>query len=181
MQDYTYTTTSNVSGADAGSFLLMTLVFSVVIYLVYAFILSKVFVKAGRPAWAAYVPIYSSWVLFEIAGKPGWWLLLLFVPFVNVIVGILVMLALAEAFGNVPRPRQERRHSSPNHPRWQCAQHPAFARAPSTRRARASCCGCLRAGRTSCQRVRRDWGASLNTSKRRDLSCGPSGLPRPSL
>jgi len=32
-----------------------------------------VFVKAGRPGWAAIVPIYNGWVFFEISSKPGWW------------------------------------------------------------------------------------------------------------
>jgi len=72
----------------------------------------RVFQKAGRPGWAAIVPLYSSWVLFEISGKPGWWALisllgvLHFIPFVGV-VGILVyfvlyivaMLELAKRFG----------------------------------------------------------------------------------
>ena len=30
----------------------------------------KVFVKAGKPGWAAIVPIYNVIVLLEIAGKP---------------------------------------------------------------------------------------------------------------
>ena len=30
----------------------------------------KVFTKAGKPGWAAIIPIYNIWVLLEIAGKP---------------------------------------------------------------------------------------------------------------
>lgn len=58
-----------------------------------------VFTKAGKPGWAAIVPIYNMIVLLEIAGKPLWWVLLLFVPFVNFVVGILVYINLAKAFG----------------------------------------------------------------------------------
>jgi hypothetical protein len=59
----------------------------------------KVFTKAGRPGWAAFIPIYNSYVLLKIVGRPGWWLLLLLIPFVNIIVGIMVTLDLAKAFG----------------------------------------------------------------------------------
>jgi len=58
----------------------------------------KVFQKAGRPGWAAIVPIYNIIVLLEITGKPVWWIVLLFIPFVNFIVGIILLFALAKAF-----------------------------------------------------------------------------------
>ena len=59
----------------------------------------KVFTKAGQPGWAAIVPIYNAYVLLKIAQKPGWWLILLFVPIVNIVVGILALAALARNFG----------------------------------------------------------------------------------
>ena len=59
----------------------------------------KLFEKAGKPGWAAVIPIYISCILIDIAGKPIWWILLMFIPIVNLVVGILVMVALAEKFG----------------------------------------------------------------------------------
>lgn len=59
----------------------------------------KVYVKAGRPGWASLIPIYNAYVLCEIAGKPGWWVVLMLIPFVNLIIGIIVMIGLAEKFG----------------------------------------------------------------------------------
>jgi hypothetical protein len=59
----------------------------------------KVFVKAGQPGWACLIPIYNSYVILKIAGKPGWWLILLFIPLVNIIIVIIYSLALAERFG----------------------------------------------------------------------------------
>ena len=59
----------------------------------------KVFVKAGKPGWAAIIPIYNFVVLCEIAGKPAWWVVLLFVPFVNFVVIIILSIALAKKFG----------------------------------------------------------------------------------
>lgn len=59
----------------------------------------KVFVKAGKPGWASIIPIYNFVVLCEIAGKPAWWVVLLFVPVVNFIVIIILSIALAKKFG----------------------------------------------------------------------------------
>lgn len=59
----------------------------------------KVFTKAGKPGWACIVPIYNLIVMLEIAEKPVWWFILMLVPFVNVVIGILVSIAIAEKFG----------------------------------------------------------------------------------
>ena len=59
----------------------------------------KVFTKAGKPGWAAIVPIYSMMVMAEIAGKPNWWGLLCLIPFVGLIFAIMIMHGVAEKFG----------------------------------------------------------------------------------
>jgi len=59
----------------------------------------KVFAKAGEPGWASIVPIYNSYILLKMAGKPGWWLILMLVPLVNVVVAVLASIAVAERFG----------------------------------------------------------------------------------
>jgi hypothetical protein len=59
----------------------------------------KVFAKAGQPGWAAIVPIYNVYIMLKIAGRPGWWLLLFLLPLVNLIIGIIVAIDIAKAFG----------------------------------------------------------------------------------
>ena len=59
----------------------------------------KVFVKAGQPGWACIIPIYNIYILLKIASKPGWWLILLFIPLVNIVIMFLTYLAIAEKFG----------------------------------------------------------------------------------
>ena len=59
----------------------------------------KVFTKAGKPGWAAIIPIYNTIVILEIAGKPIWWVILFFIPVVNFVVAIIAHIALAEKFG----------------------------------------------------------------------------------
>jgi hypothetical protein len=58
-----------------------------------------VYTKAGKPGWAAIVPIYNIIVLLEIVKKPLWWIVLLILPIVNIVVFIIVYIELAKAFG----------------------------------------------------------------------------------
>lgn len=59
----------------------------------------KIFVKAGKPGWAAIIPIYNVIVLLEIVGKPWWWLLLMLIPVVNIIFAIWTVNLLSKSFG----------------------------------------------------------------------------------
>jgi hypothetical protein len=59
----------------------------------------KIFEKAGKPGWAAIIPIYNLIVILEIVGKPIWWIILFLIPCVNIIIAILVYIDLAKCFG----------------------------------------------------------------------------------
>lgn len=59
----------------------------------------KLFTKAGKPGWASIVPFYNIYVLLEIVGRPGWWLVLFLIPFVNFVVSIILALDTAKAYG----------------------------------------------------------------------------------
>lgn len=94
----TYGSDGAASGAVAA--LLFTLLFSALyvvllvgIYVVTALFLSKIFAKAGEPAWKAWVPVYNSWVFLELGGQAGLWALVAFVPFVGIASGVFICLA----------------------------------------------------------------------------------------
>ena len=92
-------TTAN-SGAGAAAAMgggLMLVWLAVTILLIVS--LWKIFTKAGQPGWASIIPIYNIIVLLQIAGKPVWWIILLLIPLVNLIVGIITIVALAGKFG----------------------------------------------------------------------------------
>ncbi|MCL4816967.1 MAG: hypothetical protein KJZ56_10035 [Flavobacteriales bacterium] len=59
----------------------------------------KVFTKAGKPGWAAIVPIYNIIVLLQIVGRPTWWIILFLIPIVSLIIMIMVMIDVAKSFG----------------------------------------------------------------------------------
>lgn len=59
----------------------------------------KIFTKAGKPGWAAIIPIYNIYVLLQIINKPWWWLLLLLIPGVNIVFAIWMLNRLSKSFG----------------------------------------------------------------------------------
>ena len=45
----------------------------------------KLYIKAGRQAWEAFIPIYNAIVLMKIITRPWYWVVLIFLPIVNLI------------------------------------------------------------------------------------------------
>ena len=59
----------------------------------------QVFVKMGEEGWKAIIPFYNVYILLEKVGRPTWWLLLFFIPLVNIVVAFLMWKDIAEGFG----------------------------------------------------------------------------------
>lgn len=59
----------------------------------------RIFNKAGEAGWKSIIPFYNIIVYLKVVGRPGWWLLLLFVPIAQLIVLIITALDLAKSFG----------------------------------------------------------------------------------
>lgn len=76
-----------------------SILFIVFIAAFYLYVYWRIFEKAGKPGWAAIIPIYNTIVLLEIIGKPWWWLLLFLIPGVNFIFAIWMMNLLSISFG----------------------------------------------------------------------------------
>ena len=58
-----------------------------------------VFTKAGEAGWKSIIPIWNALVILKIVGRDWWWVILMVIPFVNLIVWIIVSLDLAKSFG----------------------------------------------------------------------------------
>lgn len=102
----TTTTTTELTDAEAAglfaffaAFSLFFIVIGIVLLVIYIAALWKIFVKAGQPGWAAIVPFYNIYVMLQIVGRPGWWLILYFIPVANVVVAIMNSIDLAKSFG----------------------------------------------------------------------------------
>ncbi|UOB16915.1 signal peptidase I [Abyssalbus ytuae] len=59
----------------------------------------KLYVKAGRKAWEAAVPVYNAVVLMKIINRPWWWVILLFIPIINLIMIPVVWVETIRSFG----------------------------------------------------------------------------------
>jgi len=69
-----------------------------VIYVYTALALMTIATKTNTPnAWLAWIPIANIFLMFNIAGKPAWWFILILIPLVNIVIAIIVWMAIAEA------------------------------------------------------------------------------------
>lgn len=91
---------TDAEAAAAAGGAVLFLVFGLIGYVVSALGLMGVFTKAGKPGWAAFVPIYNVIVLLEVVGRPLWWFVLFLIPGVNVVASIIVMNDLSKSFGH---------------------------------------------------------------------------------
>lgn len=100
--------TAGMAAASAGV-MVVYLVIAIAVAVVSIIAMWKIFTKAGKPGWAAIIPVYNLVVLYQIVGMNPLWLLVLvgmIIPFVNFVAAIaffvltiLVDIKLAKAFG----------------------------------------------------------------------------------
>ena len=59
----------------------------------------KLYRKAGRKAWEAAIPIYNGVVLMQMINRPKWWIILLFIPVVNLLMFPVIWIETIRTFG----------------------------------------------------------------------------------
>jgi len=100
------TTTTTVSSSTLTTILIIYYAVVLVLAVFLIVCLWKVFNKAGKPGWAAIVPIYNSFTILEIGDQNGWWVLIAFIPFIGalilLVIYILAALEIAKRFGKGP-------------------------------------------------------------------------------
>ncbi|GAA4958772.1 signal peptidase I [Algibacter aquimarinus] len=74
-------------------------IFILIIQVIHGLGTWKLYIKAGRKAWEAFVPVYNGVVLMKIINRPKWWIILLFLPIVNLIMLAIVWVETARSFG----------------------------------------------------------------------------------
>lgn len=103
--DYDYGYMIGVFLHDAVASILSITFLAIIAYFVVFIILLTVslwrlFAKAGRPGWAAIVPVYNQIVVLQIAGRPVWWVLpILFVPILQVWLSLVAAIDFAKSYG----------------------------------------------------------------------------------
>jgi len=100
---YNYETTAIdpvMSGAFIGIMIFYT-IFMLAMYIYLAIVLMKIAKKTNTPNnWFAWIPFLNLYLMVKIAKKPGWWFILMLIPFVNIIIGIIIWMAIAKRLGH---------------------------------------------------------------------------------
>ena len=86
--------------AALGAFALVFVVFGLAAYVYLALALSTIAKKTNTEnSWLAWIPIVNIVLMLNIAKKPIWWIILFIIPFVGLVMGVIVWMAIAEARG----------------------------------------------------------------------------------
>ncbi len=79
--------------------LIQWLLFILILQVVHFLGTWKLYVKAGRKAWEALIPIYNAVVLMQIINRPKWWVILLFIPIINLLMFPIIWVETIRSFG----------------------------------------------------------------------------------
>jgi len=74
-------------------------IFFLIVQLIHFLGTWKLYVKAGRKSWEAIVPIYNAVVLMKIINRPVWWIVLLFIPIINLLMFPVIWIETIRSFG----------------------------------------------------------------------------------
>jgi signal peptidase I len=59
----------------------------------------KLFEKANVAGWKSLIPFYSEYCVMKLVGKPGWWIVYLLIPIVNIFAYYILVFDLLRCFG----------------------------------------------------------------------------------
>lgn len=76
----------------------------IIFFLIFAWLLIRValayfFKKSNYSFWKAFVPVYSTYIWTKIIKKPWWWTILSFIPVVNLVLGVGMIVELLNTHG----------------------------------------------------------------------------------
>jgi len=84
-------------GSVIGIIFLYLFYFALLAFIIYC--MWKIFVKAGKPGWAALVPVYNILIELEITRLPWWFVFLMFITPANLVIAIFILFSMAKVFG----------------------------------------------------------------------------------
>lgn len=74
-------------------------IFFLIIQVIHGLGTWKLYLKAGRQAWEAFIPVYNAVVLMKIINRPWYLTIFLFLPIVNLIMFPVIWVETARSFG----------------------------------------------------------------------------------
>ncbi len=76
-----------------------TSIFLIISWLLIRAGLSFFFKESGHKGWMAFIPVYSTYIWTKMIQKPWWWVILAFVPVVNLVLGVGMIVELLNLHG----------------------------------------------------------------------------------
>lgn len=86
-----------LQSSDAGGIVL--LLFQLLLAAIQISGMWMVFKKAGHAGWKAIIPIYNFYIMLRIGENAWWWLVLVFIPILNLYALYKIHAGVARAFG----------------------------------------------------------------------------------
>ncbi len=86
-------------GGAIGGILVLAIQLGIYIFFAYCLKLIADKTNNSENSWWAWIPIVQVLLMLQIAEKPLWWIVLFFIPLVNIVIGIIVFMAVAEKRG----------------------------------------------------------------------------------
>ena len=62
------------------------LLFFVVVQLIHGLGTWKLYIKSGFKGFYAFIPLFNAFILMKIIKRPTWWVILLFLPIINLLI-----------------------------------------------------------------------------------------------
>ncbi|WP_338409919.1 signal peptidase I [uncultured Flavobacterium sp.] len=78
---------------------LQWLLFIAIVQIIHGFGTWKLYEKADRKSWEAFIPVYNAIVLMQIINRPKWYTFLLFIPVINLIMFPVLWVETIRSFG----------------------------------------------------------------------------------
>ena len=79
--------------------LIQWFIFFAVVQLVHFAGTWRLYQKAGKKWWQALIPVYNAIILMDIIRRPRWWVVLLFIPVINLMMFPVVWIETLRSFG----------------------------------------------------------------------------------
>ena len=75
------------------------LIFFLVVQVIHGLGTWKLYVKSGYNSDLAFIPVYNAVILMKIINRPTWWVILLFLPIINLLIFPVIWVETARSFG----------------------------------------------------------------------------------
>lgn len=80
------------------AFMAVAWIFVLGIYIYSAICYMAMAKRTNTPnGWFAFIPILNVILMLQLAKRPLWWIILMLIPFVNIVIGIIVMVDILKA------------------------------------------------------------------------------------